>query len=107
MKGGFIMTAGLPAVSGLYGNNFNMQNYYNNPYFLQAYNSPNYNQMYGQQQMYGQSPMYNQQMYGQQATNTTPSSTTQLPTGSNVNFQGAQNAITTETKEENDNYFWN
>ena len=62
------MTAGLPAVSGLYGNNFNMQKYYNDPCFLQAYNSPNYNQMYGQQQMYGQSPMFNQQMYGQQAT---------------------------------------
>ena len=94
------MTAGLSVANGLYGSN--MQNYYNNPYFLQAYNSPNYNQMYGQQAMYGQ-PMYGQTMYGQQAygqqpTNNVP--TTQLPGTNNVSFQGAGNSISAETKEE-------
>ena len=94
------MTAGLSVANGLYGSN--MQNYYNNPYFLQAYNSPNYNQMYGQQAMYGQ-PMYGQTMYGQQAygqqpTNNVP--TTQLPDTNNVSFQGAGNSISAEAKEE-------
>lgn len=89
------MTAGLTAMNGLYGNSYGMQNYYNNPYFLQAYNSPNYNQMIqAQQQMYAQQPATN--TLGQ----TGHQSGLQIPSGTNVNFQGAQSAISNEGKEE-------
>jgi len=87
------MTTGLTSMNGLYGT-YGMQSYYNNPYFLQAYYSPNYNQMYGQQQMYNP-----QQIVSAQA-GTNNSSATQLTGANNVNFKGAQSAITSEAKEE-------
>ena len=86
------MTAGLSAMNGLYGSTYGMQNYYNNPYFLQAYNYPNYNQMYAQQQV----PV--QQVPATSTVNSQNPS--QLTNSSNINFQGAQNVITNEAKEE-------
>ena len=91
------MAPGMLVMNGLYANPYGMQNYYNNPYFIQAYNSPNYNQMLQSQQ----------QNYSQQPTNTTSQTVgqtgVQLPNGSNVIFQGAQSQITNganEVKEE-------
>ena len=86
------MTARLSAMNGLYGMN-NFQNYYNNPYFLQAFNSPNYNQ-------YMQAQQGNVQQNFNNVAQTTGQNGTQLPNGANVNFQGAQNAIANQGKEE-------
>lgn len=86
------MTAGLSAMNGLYGMN-NFQNYYNNPYFLQAFNSPNYNQ-------YMQAQQGNVQQNFNNVPQTNGQNGTQLPNGANINFQGAQNAIANQAKEE-------
>lgn len=89
------MAVGLTAMNGLYGNSYGMQNYYNNPYFLQAYNSPNYNQF-----MQTQQPTYQQQSVANTAGQVNTQGGVQATSGTNVNFKGAQSQITNDAKEE-------
>lgn len=86
------MIPGLSVSNGLYGNQYGMQNYYNNPYFLQAYNSPNYNQIAQSQQA------YNNQMAN--SVGQTNNQTNQQTNTSNVSFQGAQAAIQDDSEKE-------
>ncbi len=92
------MVTGLTPMDSIYSG-YGMQNFYNNPYFLQAYNSPNFNQMQAMQQMQTQ-----QQMLAQQSANlagqTPTQANLQVSNGANINFQGAQSAISGEAKEE-------
>lgn len=89
------MAVGLTAMNGLYGNSYGMQNYYNNPYFLQAYNSPNYNQF-----MQTQQRTYQQQSVANTAGQVNTQGGVQATSGTNVNFKGAQSQITNDAKEE-------
>ena len=83
------MPTSLSAVDSLYNNSYG--NLYSNPYFLQAYNSPNYNQVLQAQQL-------QQQVAQQQQLQNSGQVGAQVGTN-NVAFQGAKSAIANESKE--------
>ena len=85
------MTAGLSSMNGLYGS-YEMQNSFNNPYFLQAFNAPNANQIQAQQQA------YSQQM-ANTAQNNVSFQGAQVANPNNISVQGAQTAITEQAQE--------
>lgn len=85
------MAAGLSSMNGLYGS-YGMQNSFNNPYFLQAFNAPNANQVQAQQQA------YSQQM-ANTAQNNVSFQGAQVANPNNISVQGAQATITEQAQE--------